>query len=176
MVDGAAFTCFTLKLNCKIVAGYKGSRAAALAVAQGEMDALYVSETSAFQYVKAQNAKAVATVNRQRSILFPQLPTIFEAMTLTDDQKWWLDYRATLEGLGRILVVPPSTPRHLRAKLRAAARQILSDPKIVAEADKKRRYIKYIDAATTKKMVDRVLNGVTPAQRAQIKKVVLGKT
>src|SRR5215208_893930 len=43
---GAAFTCEALKLDCHIVAGYKSSADASLAVARGEMDALYVSEAS----------------------------------------------------------------------------------------------------------------------------------
>lgn len=172
--DGAAFTCWALQLKCKIVTGYKGSRAAALAVAQGEMDALYVSETSAYNYVKGKNAKAVATMNRKRSILFPDLPTVFEQLpNLTAEQQWWLDYRATVESLGRILVAPPKTPEHLVAKLRAATHKILSDPKIVAEGNKRKRYIKYIPADEAKKNVLKVLASVTPEQKAKIKKVVL---
>ena len=173
--DGAAMSCATLKLKCKIVIGYKGSRAAALAVAQGEMDALYVSETSAYKYVKAQSAKAIATMNRKRSILFPKLPTIFEAVKLDKDQQWWVDYRATVENLGRILVVPPGTPPAVLAELREATRKILTDPKVVAEADKRRRYIKYVPADEAVKMVNTVLNGVTDAQKAKIRKVVLGE-
>ena len=37
MTDGAAMTCHALGLQCKLVTGYKGSRAAALAVAKGEI-------------------------------------------------------------------------------------------------------------------------------------------
>jgi tripartite-type tricarboxylate transporter receptor subunit TctC len=48
--DGAAFTCEALKLDCQIVLGYKGSNDAALAVSRGEMDALYVTDTSANHY------------------------------------------------------------------------------------------------------------------------------
>ena len=173
--DGAAMTCAAINLKCKIVIGYKGSRAAALAVAQGEMDALYVSETSADKYVKAQNAKAVATMNRHRSILFPNLPTIFEAMKLNEEQKWWIDYRATVETLGRILVVPPGTKPEILRELQAATRKILTDPKVIADANKKRRYIKYIPPGEAMKMVNTVLNGVTTAQKAKIRKVVLGE-
>ena len=172
--DGAAFTCFTLKLNCKIVSGYKGSAATALAVAKGEMDALYVSETSAYNYVTAKSAQAVATMNRKRSILFPDLPTIFESMKLSKEQQWWIDYRATLDNLGRILVVPPNTPKEILAGLQDVTRKILTDPKVVAEANKKKRYIKFVPAEEAKKMVLHVLNGVTPEQKARIKEVVLG--
>src|SRR3546814_14695253 len=60
-----------------------------------------VSETSAFNYVEAKSAKAVANMSRKRSDLFPDIPTIFEQVKLTEAQAWWFDYRATLEGLGR---------------------------------------------------------------------------
>ncbi|MDA1324120.1 MAG: tripartite tricarboxylate transporter substrate-binding protein [Proteobacteria bacterium] len=174
MGDGAAMTCFALNMKCKLVTGYKGSRAAALAVAKGEMDAMYVSETSAYNYVKGKNAKAVATMNRKRSILFPDLPTVFEQMpNLSKEQQWWIDYRATVESLGRILVMPPSTPDNLLKIMRQATHTILSDPKFVAEGAKKKRYIKYIDAAQTEKNIATVLKSLTPEQTAQIKKVVL---
>src|SRR5690606_25964084 len=82
---GASFACHTIKLNCQIIAGYKGSAEVALALAQGEMDALYVSHTSALNYVKSGNAKAITTWNRERSDLFPDLPTVTQRLKLTDD-------------------------------------------------------------------------------------------
>jgi tripartite-type tricarboxylate transporter receptor subunit TctC len=45
--DGAAITCTVLKLSCKIVGGYKSTNEVALAIERKEMDALYVSDTSA---------------------------------------------------------------------------------------------------------------------------------
>ena len=176
MSDGAAMTCHALGLKCSVVTGYKGSRSAALAVAKGEMDAMYVSETSAFNYVKGKNAKAIATMNRKRSPLFPNLPTAFEQVPdLTKEQQWWIDYRATVESLGRILVMPPSTPDNLVEVVRAATDKILTNAAFVAAAEKKRRYIKYIDAAQTEKNIGTVLKSLTPQQVAQMKKVILGK-
>ncbi|MEX2453282.1 MAG: tripartite tricarboxylate transporter substrate-binding protein [Rhodospirillaceae bacterium] len=173
--DGAAMTCHALELKCNVVTGYKGSRQAALAIAQGEMDALYVSETSAFQYVQAQNARAIATVNRERSILFPDVPTIFESTQgLSSEQEWWLDYRATLEGLGRILVMPPSTPDEAIERMRAATHRILSDEQVVAEAERAKRYIKYIPAEKASGMIDTVLKSVNDEQKKKIHEVVLG--
>lgn len=175
MTDGAAMACATLRLKCKVVGGYKGSRAVALAVAQDEMDAMYVSETSAYRYVQAKNAVPVATMNRERSILFPNVPTIFEQVKLDKDQQWWVDYRATVESLGRVLVAPPSTKPELLAKLRAATDKILTNKKFVDYMNKKKRYIKYTPAAEAKKAMERVLASVTPEQKAKIRKVVLGK-
>lgn len=172
--DGAAFACYGFKLKCRIVTGYKGSRAAALAVTQGEMDALYVSETSAYNYVRGKNAKAIATMNRKRSILFPDLPTVFEQLpNLTAEQQWYLDYRATLESLGRILIAPPGTPKRFVNALRTATHNILSDPEVVAQGAKKKRFIKYIPAGEAKAALLKVLAGVTPEQKARIKKIVL---
>jgi len=172
--DGAAFTCHALGIQCRIVTGYKGSAAAALAMTQGEMDALYVSETSAYNYVKSKGAKALTTMNRQRSILFPDVPTIFELMpNLTEDQKWWIDFHATVESLGRVLIAPPGTPKNLVEALTKATHNILSDPKVVADGAKKKRFIKYIPAADAKKVLLKVLASATPEQKARIKKVAL---
>ena len=84
--DGAAITCATLQLQCRIVRGYKGSKAAALAVTQGEMDAIYVSDTSAYNYVRSKGATAVATMSRDKSRFFKDLPTIFELVKLSPGQ------------------------------------------------------------------------------------------
>jgi tripartite-type tricarboxylate transporter receptor subunit TctC len=136
---------------------------------------MYVSETSAYNYVKGKNAKPLATMSRKRSILFPDLPTVFEQLPdLSKEQQWWIDYRATVESLGRILVMPPSTPDNLLKTVRAAADAILSDPEFVEYGAKKKRYIKYIDAAQTEKNIKVVLKSLKPKQIALMKDVVLG--
>ena len=174
MSDGAAFTCHAIGLKCKLVTGYKGSRKAALAVAQGEMDAMYVSETSAYKYHKSGSARVIATMHRKRSTLFPNIPTVFEQLpNLTKEQQWWIDYRATVESLGRILVAPPATPKHLVKILRAATHKILNDPDLIKETNRRQRFINYIPAAEAKKAVNKVLASLTPAQKKKIRKVVL---
>ena len=75
---GAAITCFSLKLNCKFVPGYRGTNDGFLSVARGETDMIYLGDTSASNYVKAGDVIALATMSRKRSSLFPNLPTIFD--------------------------------------------------------------------------------------------------
>ncbi len=82
---GAAFTCEALKLDCHVVQGYKGSADAGLAVTRGEMDALYVPESSANNFVKAKQNWALATISRTKSRFFPDRPTIFEAARMDAD-------------------------------------------------------------------------------------------
>jgi tripartite-type tricarboxylate transporter receptor subunit TctC len=170
--DGAAFTCEALKLECRIVMGYKGSNEAALAVTKGEMDAIYVSDTSANNYVKAGQNRAVATMARERSRFFPDLPTIFEAVKLDSDQVWLFDFRATLENLGRIMVTTPNLPPARLAHLQAAMRKALTDPALIAEGEKSQRYIDFVDADTTRKSTLKVLADITPEQKERVKRIV----
>jgi tripartite-type tricarboxylate transporter receptor subunit TctC len=170
--DGAAFTCEALGLNCRIVMGYPGSNEAALAVTKGEMDAIYVSDTSANNYVKSGQNKPIATMARKRSRFFPDQPTIFEAVNLTPDQQWLFDFRANVEDLGRILVVPPGLPPARLAFMQEAVKKALTDPALVAEGEKGQRYFGYEDADTTRKRTLAVVTELTPEQRARVKAIL----
>src|ERR1700686_1394422 len=60
------------------------------------------------------------------SRFFPNAPTIFEAVKLTSDQQWLLDFRGKLEDLGRILLVPPNLPPGRLAPLQGAVKETLN--------------------------------------------------
>lgn len=175
MSDGAAVTCEALKLDCKIVIGYKGTADVALAVQREEMDSLYLSDTSANNYVKSGQNRPVASMSREKSRFFPELPTIFEAVKLTPDQEWWFDFRATLDNLGRILVVPPNVPKERLAYLQGVVQKVLTDPQLIAAGEKSQRYIGYQDAEKTRQMVLNVIANLSPEQKARVKTVVTEK-
>jgi len=170
--DGAAFTCEALKLTCRIVMGYKGSNEAALAVTKGEMDAIYVSDTSANNYVKSGQNKPIATMARKKSRFFPNQPTIFEAVALTPDQQWLFDFRANVEDLGRILVVPPGLPPAKLAFLQGAVKKALTDSTLVAEGEKTQRYVDFEDAETTRKRAEAVVTELTAEQKTRVKTIL----
>jgi tripartite-type tricarboxylate transporter receptor subunit TctC len=170
--DGAAFTCEALKLDCRVILGYPSSNEAAIAVAKGEMDAIYVSDTSANNYARSGSDRGVATMARKRSRFFPDLPTIFEGVQLTPDQQWWFDFRSNVDNLGRILVVPPGMAPARLAFLQAAAKTALTDPALVAEGEKTQRYIDYQDPETTRKMAVSVVTELTAEQKQNIRTVV----
>ena len=167
LTDGAAFTCEALQLNCQIVIGYKGSNDAGLAVQRGEMDAIYVSDTSANNYVRSGQNRAVATMGRKKSRFFPEVPTIFEAVKLSPDGQWIFDFRATIEDLGRILVTAPNTPPARLAYLQASMKKVLSDPVVVAEGEKTQRYVEYVDAEPTRQSVIKVVR-LSPEQKKRV--------
>ena len=172
MSDGAAFTCEALALDCRVVMGYPGSAEAALAVAKGEMDAIYVSDTSANNYVEAGQGRAVATMGRKKSQFFPATPSIFEALQLTPDQQWLFDFRATVEALGRILVVPPNLPATRLAYLQAMVKKALTDPTLIAEGERTERYVGYLDAEPTRAATVKVVESISPEQRQRVRTIL----
>jgi tripartite-type tricarboxylate transporter receptor subunit TctC len=170
--DGAAFTCAALKFDCQIVLGYKGSNDVALAVSRGEMDAMYVTDTSANHYVQASGLVPLATVGRERSRFFPDLPTIFEAVKLNAEQEWLFNFRHVVQSLGRILVVPPGMTDNRLAFLEAATKNAVSDPSFLAEGEKRQLYTDYVDAAGTRANAMSIVSNVTPDQRKLIRDIL----
>jgi tripartite-type tricarboxylate transporter receptor subunit TctC len=170
--DGAAFTCEALNLDCHVVLGYAGSNQAALAVTQGEMDAIYVSDTSANNYVASGQQHVVAAMGRVKSRFFPDVPTIFEALPLTPDQQWLFEFRGKLEDLGRILLVPPGMSAGRLAYLQAAVKQTLNEPALIAEGERSQRYIDYLEAAATRKNAQDVVSNISPEQRKRVQDIL----
>jgi len=171
--DGAAVTCEALKLTCRIVRGYEGSAQAALALARGETDAMYVSDGSANSYVKAGNAKPVVAVSTVRSSYFKDVPTVFEALPLSPEAKWWFEFRSAIDDVQRVLVMPPNVPKEQAALMEEVVRKILTDPAVIEEGRKTQRFIDYKDAAATRKMIGTVAGNLSPQERTKVKDVLM---
>src|SRR5262245_4472412 len=169
---GAAFTCEALKLDCHVVQGYKSSADAGLAVTRGEMDALYVPESSANNFVKAKQNWALATISRTKSRFFPDRPTIFEAAKMDADGTWVMDFLANVEKLGRILIAPPGMPPARLAYLQEAIKVTLHNPQLIAEGEKADRIMEYLDPVTTQKNAIAVVSAVTPEQKKRVTQIL----
>ncbi|HEY8578732.1 MAG TPA: tripartite tricarboxylate transporter substrate-binding protein, partial [Beijerinckiaceae bacterium] len=171
--DGARITCEALRIKCQIVMGYKGSAEIALAMERGEVDALYVSDSSAAQYVKTGAAKAIAAMSDRRSKLLPDTPTIFEQAKLDAEQRWWLEFRMSINDLGRILVTTPGVPADRLAFLRQAVKTALTDPALIAEGEKTQRFVDFQEPEAARALAVKALGEVTPELREKVRKVVL---
>jgi tripartite-type tricarboxylate transporter receptor subunit TctC len=171
--DLEALTCKALGLKCKIVIGYKGSKQAALAVVRGEAGSITLSSSSARRYTKDSSLRAIAALGRNRAAFFPDTPTVFESVQLTDDEAWWIDTHAKIRELGRSLIAPPDLPEHLTSHLRRAFRQILSDPAVVDEAARIRRRINYLEADGLAANAGDVLNGLPEDRVRALRHVIL---
>ncbi len=171
---GAAFTCEALNLDCHIVQGYKSSADAGLAVTRGEMDAVYVPESSANHFVKSKQNWALATISRTKSRFFQDRPTVFEAAKIAPDRLWAMDFLANLEGTGRLFMAPPGIPPARLAYLQAAVKETLLNPQLIAESVKMERIVEYLDPASTHKNVVSVVSGISPEQKARVVKLLSG--
>ena len=148
---GAAFTCEALRIDCHVVQGYKGSADGGLAVSRGEMDALFVAESSANNFVKQKQNWALATMSRKKSRFFPDRPTVYEAAKMDADQTWVMDFLGSVEALGRILIAPPGMPPERLAFLNEAVKRTLHNPQLIADGEKAERIIEYLDPESTLK-------------------------
>lgn len=173
--DGASITCEALQAKCKIIIGYKGSSDVVLALTRGEVDSMYISDSSSNNYVDAGQAAPMAAMSRERSKLFPDVPTIFEAVQLTKEGEWWVDFRAAIDDLGRMLVTSPGLPPERLEFLQQAVQKALSNEKLIAEGEKTQRYIAYADPKKARQLVDRAVTDITPEQKKQVQDVVLKK-
>jgi tripartite-type tricarboxylate transporter receptor subunit TctC len=170
--NGAAFTCEALKLDCQIVPGYGGSAQAGLAVTRGEMDAVYVPESSANNFVKAKQNLALATIGRKKSRWFLDHPTIFEAVELDADQRWLFDFFTGVEEMGRILILPPGMPKPRLAFLQETIKEVLHNPQLIAEGERTERIIEYLDPASTLKNAQTIVSNVTPEQKKRVQAIL----
>ena len=170
--DGALFTCEAIKLPCKVITGYKGSRDAAMAVTRNEMDSLYIADTSAINYTRAGDSAVIATINRKRSRFYPDVPTIFEAYKVPEENAWMIDFHAALEDLSRVIVVPPGMPAERLAYMRNAVKSVLTDKDVVAEGEKSQRYVHFVDADATQAAVNKVVNNLSDVQLAAVRRII----
>ncbi len=171
---GSRFLCTALKLKCRVVLGYKGSKSSVLALARKEVDAYYVSDSSADKYVSGGSAKAVINTSRTKSRFFPKHKSIYDVVKLPANAKWLIEYHNKLEKLGRLLSGPPGMPADRLALLRKMAKDILNDKEFVATAEKRRRYILYSNAADTVAALKGVLK-ISASEKRRVLKLIQGK-
>jgi tripartite-type tricarboxylate transporter receptor subunit TctC len=171
----AAFTCEALHIACKVILGYPGSSEMMLALSRSEVDANYLSESSAYNLVEGGQARALTALSRTRSPLLPQVPTIFELFRFDADAQWLLDFRANLNDLGRILVTQAGTQPERLALLQSAIRQVLTDPEIVAEGRRTGRIVEFQEAAVARAKAVSVLQAISPEQKERVRAIALEK-
>jgi tripartite-type tricarboxylate transporter receptor subunit TctC len=173
--DVSAMICEALKLHCRVILGYTGTNDMALALGRNEVDATVLSDASAGAYVKEKNARPVTTLSHARSRYFPNLPTIYEATSLSPDAKFWFDLRSTTAILGRIFIAPPGVSPSRLAVLQTAVRKALTDPALVAQGVKMQYYVEYQPPESTKAAARKILVQTSAADQQRIDKVVTMK-
>ena len=169
----AAIASTALGMRSEIITGYKGSKEASLAVIRGEVDALVASESSAVKYAKGGKMIPIVTFGRDRSELLPDLPTVFEALPLDQEQAWWADFTAQLSQIGRVLVTAPGVPEERKQYLRQVLQSILQDPAVQDAMAKKKRLLRYEAAEQVESFISSTLGSLDEETLARVHSVIL---
>lgn len=85
---------------------YKGGGPAAMALLGGHVSVMFSTPVSAMPHIKAGKLRALAVTSKERSVAFPDIPTISEAaLTGYEAVTWWG------------ILAPARTPRDIVAKI-----------------------------------------------------------
>jgi tripartite-type tricarboxylate transporter receptor subunit TctC len=174
--DTAVFVCHALNIPCKITIGYKSSVDFALAAVRGEVDGTILVEDSSERYAQGDQLRAIATMSRETSKLFPGVPSIFEALPLTKEQQEWLDFRDDIRKIGRLLIVPPGMDAEKLAFLRRIARDVLTDPQALESFEKIKQPALYGPPEAIGEIIGRyAVEKISPERRKQIEFIIMEK-
>jgi tripartite-type tricarboxylate transporter receptor subunit TctC len=136
------------------------------------MDAVYIPESSANNFVKSRQNDALVTVARKKSRWFPDRPTIYEATDLNADQQWLIDFYSGVENIGRIMILPPGVPKARLAFLQQAVKETLANPQLIADGERTERIIEYLDAESTRNNAMAIVSNVSAEQRKRVRAIV----
>lgn len=158
-----------------IVTGYSGSSETALAAVRGEVDGLVVSNTSAANYVGEGGLIPVVTLDHERDAFFPDVPTLYEAVDLGKEGKWWADFRSSITALGRSFVTRVDVDAGRVAYLRSALESVLTDKDFIAAAKARNRPVHYLPGEEQEKLARDIIGGLSSERRQEVKHVLTEK-
>jgi tripartite-type tricarboxylate transporter receptor subunit TctC len=171
--DFTALMAYALGMKSKIITGYKGTGDMNLAIQRGEVDGRVVSEESAALYGPSNGMRVVTVLARKRLEQFPDAPTVFEAAPLSPAQARLLDWRASIAGLGRLVMVTPGTPQDRVDLLQKTFADIIRDPGFVAEARKLNLSASHAGAEEVRATVEQAMTMLDKAGLAEIRQIAL---
>ena len=100
---------------------YKSVPPAMTDLLAGRVSMMFVDLTNALPHVRAGTVRALAASRKERSKLFPEVPSLHEAGVTDFEMDSWAG-----------LMAPANTPKEVVARLNAEVRKILEDPAIKA--------------------------------------------
>jgi tripartite-type tricarboxylate transporter receptor subunit TctC len=171
--DFTAIMAHALGMKSKIITGYKGTGDMNLAIQRGEVDGRVVSEESAALYGASNGMRAVAVLARRRVEQFPEAPTLFEVAELGEAQARLVDWRASIAGLGRLMLVTPGTPPERVDLLQKTLAEIIRDPGFVAEVRKLNLSASHAGADEVRATIERAMTTLDRAGLAELRSIAL---
>ena len=161
----------------KIVAGYKGSRSAQLAMEQGEAQGVSLTwlawATARPDWFKPGGfAKPVVQIGVEREQDLPDVP-MFSEVVASNEDKQIVKFMASIGPIGRGLVVPPGTPPDRVKALRAAFQGVINDPEFIAEVKKRNLRVIPLSGEKVQNIVDDSLKA-PPSVVKRARELIMG--
>lgn len=173
--DSAAILCEVLQLDCVIRLGFSGSSEARLAVYRGDADGIILTDTSIHDSIQGDQARAITVLGNSSSQFFPDLQPISEEVSLSDEAKFWNDYRGNVAEIGRAIVAPPGMSDELTAYLRDVIESVLTDEAFLANLADRGLDISYISGDELESIVASVFEASRSDRASDIENVFLNK-
>lgn len=156
-------------IDIKVIAGYKGSSEASLAVAKGESEAVATTFGSLLPLIKSNDMVPIVQISENRSEILPEVPAVFEVIQDVDTRKF-VTTLINLFELDRVLLAPPGLSESKTIILREAIAKVFSDEEFIANAQKSNRVIVYLDGESVNNKVKEAWAEATEIEKI-IKKV-----
>ncbi|MEQ9811930.1 MAG: tripartite tricarboxylate transporter substrate binding protein [Azospirillaceae bacterium] len=171
--DVAAVLSHALGINSEIITGYQGARDMSLAVVNGEVDAGILSASSASRLVEGGQLRAIAIIHRNRTAYMPDVPTIFELVDISEEDAWWIDFRAAIGEPHRAMVTGPGVPEDRVEYLRQVMEDVLTDPEVIAEGEESGRRIGYLPGAELQQLIVETYDSAAGDRLEEVRRVML---
>jgi len=169
----------TLKLNLRLVRGYKGSPDLSLAMERGEIDGRAIGwaplQVGAYRtYIKEGRLRFLLQFGRAtRWAKMPDVPTARELATDPQDRALIelveLPFQVTYP-----YVMPPNVPKERHEVMQSAFMKTFKDPEYLAEAKKLDLDVSPLDGTTVRGMIERLAQN-PPALIARYKAILEAK-
>jgi len=129
-----------LGMKFKLIEGYSGPAAVVLAMDRGEVDGICQTVTSLANYrpgsIEAGKWRILFNLERTPMTAY-KAPSVFDYIKSEDERRIVALYSSSIE-LGRPMVAPPGTPEERVTALRKALTVTLTDPALLADAQKQK--------------------------------------
>ena len=172
--DFQALLAYATGMKARMIIGYKGTGGMNIAMENGEVDGRVVTGEAAALYGPSSGMRIAVTLARTRAEQFPDVPTVFEAATVTPEAGRLLDWRAGIASLGRVINVTPGTPPDRVDYLRTVLRDILTDPDFIEEMKRSKLSVGYASGGEVAAMMTRAMT-IDQDTLALIKDIIINR-
>jgi tripartite-type tricarboxylate transporter receptor subunit TctC len=144
----------------KIVSGYKGARAIYMAVERNELHGTGGMTWATFRnnyghLLKGNKVNVLAQIGLEKHPDLKGVPSL-QDMAKTDEERKILDFVLSGLKITRPFMMPPAAPEAVVAAFRKAMDEVVKDPKLIAEAAKRRFELDPVSGAQVQKMVEQI--------------------